>query len=79
MERTNTKQLKIQALFFFGYGKLFEIYSDTCQTFIYTQVPNIYHSHIPFKTQIYSSLTRGHCQQAQSHVFVKGNQKQKQS
>lgn len=50
MERTSIEQLKIQALFLFGYGKLFEIYSDTHQTFIYRQVPNIYHSLIKSKS-----------------------------
>lgn len=51
MERTGIKQLKIQAFFLlFGYGKLSEIYSDTHQTFIYRQVPNIYHSLIKSKS-----------------------------
>lgn len=40
MDRANTKQCTIKIPFIFGYGIQSEIYLDTCQTFIYIQVPN---------------------------------------
>lgn len=77
MERTSIKQLRTQALFLFGYGKLFEIYSrHTPDIYLQTSAKHLPFSH---KIQIHASPTRGHCQQTQPHVFVKDNQNQKQS